>query len=103
MNASDRSSKFSAEGIERVKRNQTLYISAESRLKGSQFKPRESDIFIVTYLKCGTTWMQQIVHQLKTGGDMSFDEITDVVPCIELAYDLQCDLDREQKYPRLVK
>ena len=100
MDAKEISSKFSDEGIERVERNRILFISAESRLKGSQFKPRESDVFIVTYPKCGTTWMQQIVHQLKTGGDMSFNEITDVVPWIELAYDVQCDLYREQIFPR---
>ncbi|XP_046855396.1 amine sulfotransferase-like [Xenia sp. Carnegie-2017] len=101
MNTTERSP--TAERIGRFKHNRSLYISAESKLKGSQFKPRESDIFIVTFPKCGTTWMQQIVHQLKTGGDMSFDEITDVVPWIELAYDVQCDLDREQKFPRCYK
>ena len=32
-----------------------------------------------------------------TGGDMQFDEIDNVVPWIELAYDKQRDLQAEQK------
>lgn len=50
--------------------------------------------------------MQQIVHQLRTGGDgdMEFDEISCVVPWIELAGDLGQDLDAEQrKNPRCYK
>jgi hypothetical protein len=42
--------------------------------------------------------MQQILHQLRSGGDMSFDEINDVVPFIELAYDTELDLEAEHKY-----
>ena len=63
------------------------------------FKPRLNDVFIVTPPKCGTTWMQQILHQLRTGGDMSFDEISDVVPFIEIAFDTEIDLEAEHKYP----
>ena len=55
-------------------------------------------MFVVTPPKCGTTWMQQILHQLRSGGDMSFDEISDVVPFIELAYDTELDLEAEHKY-----
>ncbi|XP_054929018.2 sulfotransferase 2A2-like [Dermacentor andersoni] len=29
---------------------------------------REGDLFIVTYLKCGTTWMQHIVYLIQSGG-----------------------------------
>ena len=63
------------------------------------FKPRSNDVFIVTPPKCGTTWMQQILHQLRSGGDMSFDEISDVVPFIEIAFDTEIDLEAEHKYP----
>jgi hypothetical protein len=42
--------------------------------------------------------MQQILHQLRSGGDMSFDEISDVVPYIEQAYDTEINLDAEQRY-----
>jgi hypothetical protein len=36
----------------------------EGRLKGLSFKPNPSDVFIVTSPKAGTTWVQQIVHQV---------------------------------------
>ena len=71
---------------------------------GLNFKPRSDDVIVVTWPKCGTTWMQQILHQLRSGGDMSFDEISDVVPYIEHAYDVEINLDAEQQYqPRCYK
>ena len=51
---------------------------------GLNFKPRPSDVFIVTYPKCGTTWMTQICHMLR-GGDMNYGEITEVCPWDEMA------------------
>ena len=71
--------------------------SEKGRLKGLNFKPRESDVFIVTSPKCGTTWMQQIVHQLRSGGDMEFNDIYDVIPYIEVAHDYHLDLEAEQR------
>lgn len=49
----------------------------------SNFVPRKTDILITTAPKAGTTWMQQILHQLRTGGDDSFKSIDDVVPWLE--------------------
>ena len=44
------------------------------------------------------------MHQLRSGGDMTFEDIDDVVPWIELAYDVGQDLDDEHKYqPRCFK
>lgn len=51
-------------------------------------RPRAGDILIVTSPKCGTTWVQQIVHQLRSRGSMDFEEISVVVPWIEMAFDL---------------
>ena len=74
---------------------------AESPIKGLSFKPRPSDVLIVTPPKCGTTWMQQIVHQLRTGGDMTFYDLYEVVPFIEFAHAVDIDLEAEQiKDPR---
>lgn len=41
---------------------------------------RDSDIYIVTFPKSGTTWMQLIVYQLLTDGKMDFEHIYDVSP-----------------------
>jgi hypothetical protein len=51
------------------------------------FRPEPTDIMITTTPKAGTTWMQQITHQLRTNGDKDFDEISAVVPWLELAHD----------------
>jgi Sulfotransferase domain len=47
------------------------------------FQPRPTDILIVTAPKAGTTWMQQILHQLRSGGDSNFIAIDAVVPWLE--------------------
>ena len=49
----------------------------------ADYRPRPGDIVISPYAKCGTTWLQQIFHTLRTGGDMDFDDISRVVPWIE--------------------
>ncbi|MEA1889256.1 MAG: sulfotransferase domain-containing protein [Pseudomonadota bacterium] len=49
----------------------------------ANFQPRESDVLITTAPKAGTTWMQQILYQLRSGGDESFTSIDDVVPWLE--------------------
>jgi hypothetical protein len=44
------------------------------------------------------------MHQLRSGGDMTFTDINEVVPWIDLAYDFGQDLDAEHKYqPRCFK
>ena len=73
----------------------------EGWLKGQNFQPRSTDVFVAGTAKSGTTWLRQIVHQLRTGGDMDFEDIHHVVPVVESAYDYQQDLEVEQKgFPR---
>jgi methylamine dehydrogenase accessory protein MauD len=48
-----------------------------------RFVPRPDDIFIVTYPRSGTTWMQMILYQLTTKGNMDFPHITTVCPWFE--------------------
>ena len=72
--------------------------------RGLAFKPRPTDVIISPYAKCGTTWLQQIAHGLRTRGSLDFDEITLVTPWIEVAYDLGWDLDGPQvAEPRVYK
>ena len=66
--------------------------------------PRPSDVMITTFPKTGTTWLQQICHQLRNGGKgMDFMEVTQVMPWPEFAYecgqDLEEDASREQSAP----
>jgi hypothetical protein len=85
-------------GVQLVRERLSRIVTEQGRSYGLNFKPRSDDVFIVTPVKCGTTWMQQIVHQLRSGGDMSFDDIHDVIPSIELAYDIGIDLEAEHNY-----
>lgn len=48
----------------------------------STFKARQSDVFICTYVKAGTTWTQQIVTNLVHGGSTS-KKYGEVVPWLE--------------------
>ena len=48
-----------------------------------KFNPRPDDIFVVTYPRSGTTWMQMILYQLTTEGNMNFPHITMVCPWFE--------------------
>jgi hypothetical protein len=45
-------------------------VSKAGFATGLGFVPRPSDVIIASYAKCGTTWLQQIGHSLRTGGDL---------------------------------
>ncbi|XP_065198001.1 sulfotransferase 1C2A-like [Sycon ciliatum] len=81
------------------------FVSPASWQAGVSMKVEQGDIFICTPARSGTTWMQQICHQLRSGtGDMDFEEISNVVPYIEGALDTDVSLDGEQRFPpRLFK
>lgn len=68
------------------------FATSEGWQRGLDYKPSPTDVFIVTPPKCGTTWMQQIVHGLRTRGSMDFDEISRVVPWINMAHDMGIDI-----------
>ena len=90
--------------VEGIRRRMAGFATPEGLARGRNYRLRPSDVLIATYPKAGTTLMQQIVHGLRTGGDMDFDEITEVVPWLELAHDLGLDLDAPQRAkPRAFK
>lgn len=80
-----------AETVAELKALGDGFMTRRGWLRGVTFRPDPTDIIIAPYAKCGTTWMQQVVHGLRTCGDMDFDEITEVVPWLELAYDMGVD------------
>jgi hypothetical protein len=60
------------------------------------YRPRPTDVVIAPFGKCGTTWLQQIFHCLRTRGDTDFDDISSVVPWIETAHITGLDLEAPQ-------
>ena len=46
----------------------------ESFEQAAAYQPSLNDIFIVTQMKCGTTWMQQVVFQILTRGQGTFSD-----------------------------
>lgn len=85
-----------SESILLLKQRLSGLETEEGRLKGLNYLPTMRDVGISTTPKAGTTWMQQICHQLRTQGDMNFSEISETVPFLELAYDQGQDLAAPQ-------
>ena len=67
----------------------------------AHFEARPTDILITTAPKAGTTWMQQILHQIKSHGDPEFDYIDNVVPWLELAHQNRSWEETLEKYNNL--
>jgi hypothetical protein len=65
----------------------TLSAAAEKvswlQLKYFDYVPRSDDVFVVTYPRSGTTWMQMILYQLTTDGRMDFPHIAEYCPWFE--------------------
>jgi hypothetical protein len=47
------------------------------------FRARPTDIFIASYPRSGTTWLQMILYQLCTTGEMNFTHISEKCPFFE--------------------
>jgi hypothetical protein len=90
--------------IDEMRRGLQGFATEDGLRRGLEYKPNTTDIVISPYAKCGTTWMQQIVHGLRSRGSMEFAEITEVVPWLELAHDMGMDVDAPQvAHPRAFK
>ena len=68
-----------------------------ARDAGPPFVTRPTDVIISPYGKCGTTMLQQMFHTLRTRGDTDFDDISRVVPWIEMSPMLGIDLNADQR------
>jgi hypothetical protein len=61
------------------------------------YRPSPTDVVIAPYGKCGTTWLQQIFHTLRTRGDFDFDDISRVVPWLETSVIVGLDIEAPQR------
>ena len=71
-----------------------------------ELRTRSDDVFISSYPRSGTTWLQYIVHVLVRDGDAGFEHISDVAPWYErsLALGTARALDFERlPSPRIFK
>jgi hypothetical protein len=52
--------------------------SADSFAHGAAYEPRPEDVFVVTQMKCGTTWMQQVAYEtlMRGNGDIADSDRT---------------------------
>jgi hypothetical protein len=66
------------------------------------FGERDDDIYVATYAKSGTTWMQMILYQLTTAGDMNFSHIYEVSPWLRNLAETEGQLP-QLPAPRIIK
>ena len=83
----------------------TLFLGARIRKVRDAllFTFRSNDIFIVTYPKSGTTWLQMILYQMTTDGDMDFEHISKVSPWYESLLIFPDPKFPKMAPPRLIK
>eukprot|EP01030_Chromulinospumella_sphaerica_P022641 gene22641-22626_t len=62
-----------------------LFVGDEIGASIGSYRPLPDDVVISPFGKCGTTWLQQTFHTLRTRGDMDFEDISQVTPWIEVA------------------
>src|SRR6185503_16738110 len=74
-----------------------MFGPEETAASLASYRPRPTDVIIAPYSKCGTTWLQQIFHTLRTRGDFDFDDISRVVPWLETAAILGLALEAPQR------
>lgn len=74
-----------------------FFVPTEIGASIAAWRPRPTDVVISPFGKCGTTWLQQIFHTLRTRGDMDFDDISRVVPWIEMATADGLDIEEPQR------
>jgi len=72
------------------------------RLMYLDYTARPDDVFIVSYPRSGTTWLQMILYQLTTDGSMDIAHIAEVCPWFERAAISKRDY-RTMPSPRVFK
>ncbi len=65
------------------------------------YRPKSDDIFLVSYPKSGTTWVQHILYQLLHEGAIDYKHISEVSPFFDVPYPQQHF--EEVPSPRILK
>lgn len=73
------------------------FLRAENVRAAMNYQPRDDDVFIATYPKCGTTWTQYIVCNIFTGGNAP-NNVTDFL--LQAPYFDFMGADAPKKMPR---
>lgn len=83
----------------------TMMSKESVRRAVEEFQVRPSDIMVATFPKTGTTLVTWMCHQLRTGGDVNFETLYEVVPWPALSWDIGYDpnVDGSQFTPRVFK
>eukprot|EP00210_Caulerpa_lentillifera_P006176 g5901.t1 len=91
--------------VRKLSDNFKVLLPPEAERYVSAYKPKDTDVIVVGDSKTGTTWTQHIMHGLRSGGDMQFEEMSEIVPILEQFYKLPgCDIATPQKYqPNMFK
>jgi hypothetical protein len=78
--------------------------------RGTSYQAQPEDVFVVTQMKCGTTWMQHLVYQLVTAGknplEASGEALYAVSPWLESRKTIPVEQARllgQQRPTRLIK
>jgi hypothetical protein len=90
--------------LDRLKGNIVKVVDKLVSLKYElEFGEREDDIYIATFMKSGTTWMQMIVYQMVTDGNIDFKHIYDVSPWVRNLAATRGALPENLPSPRIIK
>ena len=76
----------------------------EAGLSNLAMPMTEDDVVISTFPKCGTTWSAQICHGLRSDGDNSFTNLSEVFPWLEMGHLFGHDMNHTRTFrPGLFK
>ena len=86
--------------IERAAKRRKESLLIKKRVK-VDYNPRPDDVFMVSYPKSGTTWMQNILYLLLHEGRLDFEHISEVSPFFDTTFQAP-SFDRIAS-PRVIK
>lgn len=80
-----------------------LGVKIKGKATPMNYDSKEDDIFVCTYPKSGTTWVQMILFQLTGDGEMKVPHISMAIPDLEMDYIYGPSDIRKCQEPRIFK